>query len=377
MNVLERLSDRLQPPVNHDQPVAIVFGTNVGACRALRAAGVPVVMINATAPEHPYPGLEFHRCPSYGLRHTEESWLPEMLSYAKRYARAGRPVLFPATDIGLLTCAQHRAALDEAFAVTCSAPDIVRKLINKTEFSEWAQANDIPIPKSWVVRKADELWAAANEVGLPCIVKPEFTFLLEDLESTKLFYAHTRDEIVRFGTRILEHGLTVVLQADVSAGGSSTQWSLAGVCDPPGQIRQAMLSRKLRQVRWGAGTAMETMPMDDQILGLGRDFCRKLGLSGIFELELRPGLDQQPVIIEMNARIWTQVRLPAAAGINLVLSAYHCAIGSPVPETMSYRSGVGWIRWRHDFLVGLAMLKRREISATDFVTSLTHVRVFD
>jgi predicted ATP-grasp superfamily ATP-dependent carboligase len=368
------LVNRRDPSINWSQPVAIVLGDNLAACRVLRREGVRVAMVNDVPPASGLNGLEFHRCPRYGSPQYDGAWLRSMLSLAKGLGSSGQPVLFPSSDAALLTVARERAALDQAYVVTCSAPELVYCLVSKVGFASWARANGIPTPESWTVRTFGELEQCLNEVPLPCIVKPELTFLLEDYEDTKLLCACTREEVRRFAERILSRDLQVVLQEDLS-GARSIQWSLAGVCDPAGNIRQAVLSRKLRQIPWGAGTAMETIPMDEVVLEIGRAACHKLGLRGLFEMELRPAPTGAPQVIEINARIWTQVALPAAAGVNLLHAAYRAATGWPLASCADYRPGVGWVRWPDDLHVSHRQLRKGELSPVAFLRSLLRVRV--
>jgi predicted ATP-grasp superfamily ATP-dependent carboligase len=356
--------------------VAVVLGPNVPACQNLHESGVPVVMADSTSPRHPYKGLEFQRVPTYGIRENEPGWLPEMLRLGERLARRGKPVLFPCTDEALAAVARERAALDKAFVVASPPPDVVMRMINKADFAIWAEQNGIRTPRSAVATDQASLERAAASFELPCIVKPEFTSVLETLEDTKLLFARERGEIVDFGQRILAHGMRVILQEDLTRDGT-IQWSLAGICDDKSVIRQALLARKLRQRPWGAGTAVETMPMDEVLRAIGQDFVSKARLTGLFELELRPSRDGTPMVIEMNPRIWTQVRLAAHAGLNVLHAAYKAALGEPIEERRRYKPYVGWIGWRRDLSRSQQMLLAREISLGDLLRSWARVRIVD
>lgn len=111
-----------------------------------------------------------------------------------------------------------------------------------------------------------------------------------------------------------------------------------------GRLIASILVSKLRQVPWSAGTAAETLPMNSDIHAIGEQLCRELAPLGLFELELRPGPDGTPRVIEVNPRIWSRVRLPTVAEVNLLEKAFYLAAGGDAPmATLSPpMAPIGW-----------------------------------
>lgn len=356
---------------------AVVVGWNGGACTALAEAGVQVTVVDTSRPAEALPdGVEFFPGPAAGVD-ASEAFADHLELLARVVSPHTRPVLFAASDAGLLAIAAWRERLDRVFAVACAAPEIVRRLVSKAAFADWASAVGLPIPPSIVVRDTEQLAQLLPGVPLPCLVKPEHTFVLEEAAGQKLFCARSPDEVEAAVRTCLANGQAALLQVDISDAGRSPQWSLAALCAEDGTIRKAVLARKLRQIRWGAGTAMETVPMDDRLFTLAQQLTSRLGVSGLVEIELRADAAAVPHIIEVNPRIWRQALLPAAAGVNLMFDAHQMALGRPIAASSPYRTGIGWLRWRGDLTACLGMLRRREISPLAIVRSLPRVRVVE
>ena len=53
-----------------DQPIAVVLGPNLGACRALADAGIPAVLVDTAAPARLQAKQSFRVCPSFDIGHT-------------------------------------------------------------------------------------------------------------------------------------------------------------------------------------------------------------------------------------------------------------------------------------------------------------------
>lgn len=355
-------------------PPAVLLGVSPGACRALRAAGVPTVV----ADERDLSGSKLAadslaRCAPYRPSELSDAWAESMAAIAEGLGPA-RPVLFATSDVGLLAIRRYHPSLSESYVVASPPPETVATLIDKVAFARWAEAHQVPAPPSCLIPVGQSLPAGGPGFSPPYIVKPSLTFELERSDGAKLFSARNAEELEERVARCHRQGLDVVVQEDLSRL-QSLQWSLAGVCVEPGKLEVGVLARKLRQVPWGAGTSMETMPMDPRVWSVAERFCRAMRFEGIFEMELRPGSDGDPRVIEVNPRIWSQVVLPARAGVNLLHQAYLAALGRELPPSRPYRPFVGWMSWRRDWRVAMSLLRRGKLDVADWLRSLTRVRV--
>jgi len=355
--------------------VALLLGDSRAACRAFKSSGVPVAHVSDQSHKRCSADLCM-RCPPYGAQDDAVRWTEEVCGMARCVAELGSPVLFPTSDRALLAIARCYDRLAEVCTLSVPKPDIIAMVVDKVAFARWAVEHGIPVPAAQVVPVGATVAGIAQTVPGPWVVKPDHTFAFERVRGVKLLVAQTPEQIDLHVAACHSAGLNVVVQSDLLSLGA-IQWSLAGVCDADGKILGGLLARKLRQVRWGAGTAVETVPMDQSAWNLASRLCAALKLRGLFEVELLKVPGREPVVLEVNTRIWTQIRLPKAAGMDLALHAINVAGGTRGGISQTYRPWVGWLSLCRDIPVSLRLLRRRELSIGEFLRSLWHVRVMD
>ncbi|MDE2125166.1 MAG: ATP-grasp domain-containing protein [Armatimonadetes bacterium] len=364
------------PHVATSRVPAVIFGPSAAAAAVLLRHGIPVTVVHDGPLRTRLPaGASFQICPSYSEHCDDHAWVEALVATRSSTHEAPRSVLFPSTDRALLAIGRQRPLLDARFVVEAPPPDVAAMVIDKAAFAAWALECRLPIPDSLLIpRGSDPL--AVRALPMPVIIKPQHTFQLEVSDGAKLFLAADGDQAVEMVKRCHSRDMDVVAQQDLSAFGSR-QWSLCVLCGPDGDILSAVLSLKLRQVAWGAGTAVETIPMDHQVFEAGKQVCRALGTPGIFEIELRPDAAGAPRVIEVNARIWSQVELPQRAGIDLLYGAWCAAIGRPVALPSRYRAGIVWWSWKRDLRVSAYLARHGRLNAIEFLSSIVRARVIE
>lgn len=365
-----------EPQVVAPPPPAVIFGPSTAAATVLLRHGIPVTLVH-DAPLHGRvpDGASFQLCPGYGDQSDDAAWVEGLSRAAGGGPASPQPILFPSTDRALLAVGRQRARLDACFTVAAPPPDIAAMVIDKAAFAAWALERRLPIPDSLLIPRGSDP-AAIRALPLPVIVKPQHTFQLEESDGAKLFLAADYDQAVEMVKRCHSRGMDVVAQQDLSAFGTC-QWSLCVLCGPGGAVTAAVLARKLRQVAWGAGTAVETISMDPHVLEAGTQMCHALGSPGLFEIELRPDAAGAPRVIEVNARIWSQVALPQRAGIDLLYGAWCAAAGRPVAMPARYRAGIVWWSWKRDLRVSASLAKHGRLNAGEFLSSIARARVIE
>ncbi len=113
-------------------------------------------------------------------------------------------------------------------------------------------------------------------------------------------------------------------------GGDFQHLSVAVALDSHARPVTSFVARKRRQGNRGAGvgTFVESH-QDDEAAGVARRFLSRIGYVGVAEMELkRHGITGELFAIEVNPRLWSQVMLPAALGLDFALLAYRIARGA-------------------------------------------------
>lgn len=358
-------------------PYAIILGRwPQRAGSILQRRGIKIVVVDdpvlSVGREMSFP---FTSCPPYGPNIQNNDWRNFMIALSTSLPSSDFPVLFATTDRGLHAIARFYDDLSRVYALPCPAPDQLLTLIDKVALDSWASQHGIPMPQSRVIKCGTDILKESQDFPMPCVIKPSLTCELDRTHGTKVFLAKTREQALVYVRVCHDKGLNVVLQPDLSPL-SDIQWSLCGVCDRPGHLSRALLARKLRQVPFGVSTATETVQMDARILNIASNLCAASAMWGLFEIELRQDSQGNPVVIDVNPRIWRQIALPTAAGMDLLYSAYRAALASKDSGSQTYKVGVGWIR-RTDISLCLRRLVKGKITAGEVIRSWYRVRVVE
>jgi hypothetical protein len=105
-------------------------------------------------------------------------------------------------------------------------------------------------------------------------------------------------------------------------------YSLSGFRDRSGKYFLALAANKVlqRPRRLGIGLCFESAPVDADLARKVLRLCERIGYYGVFELEfIRAGA--RSLLIDMNARLYNQLALDIARGMQLARLVYAGAVG--------------------------------------------------
>jgi predicted ATP-grasp superfamily ATP-dependent carboligase len=99
----------------------------------------------------------------------------------------------------------------------------------------------------------------------------------------------------------------------------------------------------------GVSVYRESIPLDESLVGPGTRLLDALDWQGVAMVECKraatgEGKGGRQIIMEVNGRFWGSLQLAIDAGVDFPDLLVRCAAGETVPETRSYRVGVG-SRW--------------------------------
>jgi predicted ATP-grasp superfamily ATP-dependent carboligase len=219
----------------------------------------------------------------------------------------------------------------------------------------------------------EEFERAAEEIGYPVYLKPEISPLFSRAFQRKGFVARDRGELRDHVRRVVDSGLTVMLQ-EIVQGDATCMHGCAGY--RRGSEAVWICYRRVREfpAGFGCGSLLESCRdflHDTRLL----EFLEALDYRGIFDAEFK--LDPMRGIfrlIEVNARSWWQNLLPSRCGINVIQLAYLDAAGRgndrlPAPD---YTLGVKWIHLYNDFFAA----REQGLGLGAWLRSLRGRRVF-
>jgi D-aspartate ligase len=340
--------------------VAVVmnmFYTGLGIARSLGQQNVRVI------------GLSAHRR-SYGnaTRYAEIRRAPDsrcqpelLLRYLLRLADElpDCGVIFPTRDDDVIFLDRFRRELEGRFSLILPNSAALAYCVDKWHTFEIAQQAGIQSPRTWAIRNRADLERARLETSYPCVLKPvsAYQWRQEDnwaaVGRRKAIPLSSAAELVTEYAKVEPIG-DALLQ-EIVPGPDDHLYVAACHIDQNGRLAAAFTARKLLQVPngFGTGCVVEVVDRPDLLMAAER-LLHAMGFTGIAEVEFK--LDANTgnyKLIEVNPRPWDQHRLGAAAGADVIVSAYRDACGL---SSLVVRTGGESRKWIADDVFCLALL---------------------
>jgi predicted ATP-grasp superfamily ATP-dependent carboligase len=284
----------------------------------------------------------------------------KILSLCIREYSGNPPILLPTSDYVLDFIIKHYDDIC-GFSVVASPPlETLRRTLNKVTFYRWLLINGFPCPKTVFSSGSSErdTLKKINNISFPCIVKPELTFKLEQSTGNKLYVASNKEDLSRCFRELSRINMDFVIQ-EIVPGRPEDQFSLAGYCKEGGKVFGYMMTNKLRQSYFGAGTFVSSADIPE-LYQIGKAVLKKLNYKGIFEIEFRKDArDGTYKIIEVNPRCWSQIMLATRMKVNVAYYAYRdlAVVESGNDRVMPIKRRKYWMDFERD----LGHIKRKMV----------------
>jgi carbamoyl-phosphate synthase large subunit len=141
------------------------------ACKALRAEGLEVVLVNSNP-------ATIMTDPEFADRTYVEPLTPEIVAavIARERPDALLPTVGGQTALNLAVALADNGTLEQyGVRLIGASVDAIRVAEDRLKFRDAMQSIGMEVPRSGYVRSLDEAFAVADELGFPVIVRPSFT----------------------------------------------------------------------------------------------------------------------------------------------------------------------------------------------------------
>jgi predicted ATP-grasp superfamily ATP-dependent carboligase len=313
----------------YEVPAAVVdvgWVNGLAAIRSLGRAGIRVLAVD-------------HRPSALGFRsrYAEPFLGADPAADPKRFVASiralGQVVVFPTHDRELNLISEHLGDLE----VLAPFPgwDLLERVQSKRAQLAAAALAEVDAPRTHYPGSPREARDAAEELGLPVLVKPEHPIGFKQRFRKQAFHCSTLDEVAEAYTHAEEFAPMI---QELIPGGDDALYTVGSYLSREGLPLGVFSGRKLRQTPPGVGTCrvgeavwmQETVDAAMRLLG-------EFGYFGLSQVEFkRDHRDGRFKLMEINPRLWQWHGLATACGVDLPLIAYEDLIGqAPTPVTMN------------------------------------------
>lgn len=242
-------------------------------------------------------------------------------------------MVLPITDATVIPVVDHRQRLEAHATVPFLPSDRLGDALDKYRTIAAARAAGVPHPRTLSPSTLD-VDRVVDELGFPVIVKPRRgsqrlgVTRCDSPESLRRTFERTRRE---FGP--------VLLQEYVPDGGEGGVYAL---CDDSSSLAAVTVQRRLRTnpPEGGPSTLRETVE-DPDLVSLADRLLGTLDWQGVAMVEFRVDAETgEPVLMEVNPRLWGSLALSVFAGVNFPVLLYQYAVNGEIDPSLEYDVGV-------------------------------------
>lgn len=348
--------------VRFTQPPAVIVGA-AGACglgvlRSLRAAGIPVVLLDTNAAAPAMHSRQAYKVVVRAL--TGPALIEDLLALRRCFDEA--PVLFLTSDETVLTVSQYRAELADSYRIRLPQHDRLVALIHKAGFQQLAEEHGFPVPRSVTVDNRSDL-GMLDGLRFPCVIKPTIkTAQYFDGKFERGYRVGSAGEAREVCGRVLAAVPGVVVQEWIEGPDSEIYFCLQ--YRGTGGTVASFSGRKLSI--WPPGVGMTASctaapEVHATLHPLTEAFFAKMSFEGMgsmeFKRDVRTGafLMIEPTV----GRLDWQEEVATLNGVNIPLAAYRHEIGMDAGRTPETTVPAIWRdAWMHWKSVGKAAARR-------------------
>jgi len=344
---------RIRP---NNPPVLLLGGLNL--IRTLGLASIPVIVATADSKS---PALRSRyvcgRCITPSPWESEASTVEVLLEAgAAVFKETGcRTPLFYGSDDPLRLIYGSHEPLSRYYSFVINLPGCGPALLDKDRFDALMRTHDLPIPRrlSWDGRGGEALVNA----DFPVIVKPtKKTGWHRSPVYQRLFEKEGKARTFPSGKELLADASFAPYRDDLIVqeyvpGGDDHIFSIHGFADEESNVLAYFLGRKIRTYPKGTGESSFLELVEDEALTrLGKEIISKLGLKGVFKIDLkRHSEEYRFYLMEINARFTLWNYLGAINGVNLPLVAYEYLVNNRKTPSGRYETKYKWLDLQLDY----------------------------
>ena len=254
-------------------------------------------------------------------------------------------IVLPVTERSCLLVNAERERWEEsAITVGCPADEVLTRAFDKGETIKLADECGVSIPPTHYPASLKECFEAADEVGLPCIVKPRRSNAWNGEEFRSALapvYINRREELRDAVEACRQNEDWPLIQGYVAGQGKG----VFALCRN-GRSVAWFAHERLRDARpsGSASSLRRSIGLDGRLREPAERLLAAMEWHGPAMVEFKDDGIEPPCLMEVNGRFWGSLQLGISAGVDFPLMWVSILQGEACPASVQYREGVT-VRW--------------------------------
>ncbi|MCU1304266.1 MAG: hypothetical protein JWQ87_4550 [Candidatus Sulfotelmatobacter sp.] len=255
-------------------------------------------------------------------------------------------LILPMTEATTLPLSAQR---DQIFATGAKLvlPSHANVLLafNKEETVRLAASLGVPVPKTSIIRDAQQALETSRNTRFPAVLKPRNSVETGPDGAVRAtgrpLYAKNAEELMSAFLKMKNTCSHVLVQEFVEGEGTGYFALMRH-----GELRAEFAHRRIRDVHpTGSGSALRvSVEPDPQIRGYSLAILRALDWHGAAMVEFRQAPGGSPIFMEVNGRLWNSLPLACYAGADFPVWLAQLAERGDVDAVGQFKTGV-LCRW--------------------------------
>jgi predicted ATP-grasp superfamily ATP-dependent carboligase len=265
-----------------------------------------------------------------------------MREWAKRQ---GVRIVLPLTERSCVLCNMERAAWEDlGMIIGCGTSDLLSLAFDKAQTLTRAAECGVRIPRTHFPKSLGESLAAADDVGLPCVIKPRWSNAWDGAAFSPTLrptYVGEREQLIKAIEARRQNNDWPLIQEFVAGQGKG----VFALC-ARGRVVAWFAHERLRDTRpSGSGSSLRrSVKLEPRLREPAERLLSELNWHGPAMVEFRDDGVKPPCLMEVNGRFWGSLQLGIDAGVDFPLLWAMILKGERVAPVTDYAENVT-LRW--------------------------------
>jgi len=258
----------------------------------------------------------------------------------RRLAAAPARVLIPSSDATIALLRRRRIHLERRTRLALASERALAVAVSKDRTLAVASALGITVPRQVVARSARDAAAAARDVGLPAVIKPDESWQERGGRRLVCALVTTVEEAACTLEALTTYGVPALVQQFLTGRREAISFIYSH-----GRMyaRFAQVATRTCPPLGGESVLRQSVPLPSPAAEQAEELVRAIGLEGYSEVEFRYSASGVPYLMEVNPRLSASVEVAVRAGVDFPRLLYQWARGSRIDVVRNYRTGL-WMR---------------------------------